>query len=575
MATIQKRKSRGKTYWSIVESRRINGKPRPVILAYLGRAEDLLKRLTEGIPHKVKSYSHGAVAALLGIAEEFQVVQMINRYLPDECKKLRDGFTVGGSLLLAALGRACRPTSKDNWYQGFARDSSLNLLLKMPLNKLDSQHFWDQMNLLPSSIIPKIEEDLVYTMIEKEKIKPDTLLCDMSNFFTYIASENQRCSLAQRGKNKQKRMDLRQLGILLLVTRSYHLPLFHKIYQGNLQDRSVFKQYFDSMVERFKAIYGSLEEITLVFDQGNNSKKTLKDVDSLIYFVGAVSPFHFKDLIEEANRSMATTTIAGKEISVYRTRKSIWNLDLTVVVYISENLRQGQIRGIQHNIAKLFSKMEKLKEKIKTPVQRGPARTTPSLEKRVKSLITSYGLKEIICYKLVELPQAAFDLDFWIDEDQFNHLTENWFGRRILITNRHNWSAEEIILAYWGQAQVEYTFKNLKNPFHLAFRPQYHWTNQKIEVHGFICFIALLLCMVLYKRVLQGTSFKESLDNLLNKLSTIRLSTFIESPEKKTKGGYKTSQQIEQIDDDLLEVAKYLSLVDAKFKTNIQFSVYN
>ncbi len=92
MATLQKRRSRGHLYWSIVESRRINGKPRPVILAYLGRAEDLLKRLTEGIPQKVKSYSHGAVATLLDLAEELQVVDIINRHLPDSSKEIRDGF---------------------------------------------------------------------------------------------------------------------------------------------------------------------------------------------------------------------------------------------------------------------------------------------------------------------------------------------------------------------------------------------------------------------------------------------------------------------------------------------------
>ena len=96
MATLQKRISRGKTYWSIVESRRINGKPRPVILAYLGRAKGLLKRLTQGVPQKVKSYSHGAVAMLLQIAEELHVVEAINRHLPDDCKQIRDGFTVGG-----------------------------------------------------------------------------------------------------------------------------------------------------------------------------------------------------------------------------------------------------------------------------------------------------------------------------------------------------------------------------------------------------------------------------------------------------------------------------------------------
>ncbi|MBW2066497.1 MAG: transposase, partial [Deltaproteobacteria bacterium] len=128
MATLQKRKSRGKTYWSIVESRRVNGKPRPVILAYLGRAEDLLKRLTEGIPQKVRSYSHGAIAMLLHVAEELQVVETINKHLPDDCRQLRDGFTVGGSLLMAALGRACKPTSKENWYKGFARHTSLSYL---------------------------------------------------------------------------------------------------------------------------------------------------------------------------------------------------------------------------------------------------------------------------------------------------------------------------------------------------------------------------------------------------------------------------------------------------------------
>ena len=118
MATLQKRISRGRAYWSIVESRRVNGKPRPVILEYLGTAETLLKRLTEGIPKKVRSYSHGAVSVMLDIAEELKVVQAINKHIKH--KQLRDGFTVGGSLLLAAIGRICQPTSKRNWHEGWA-----------------------------------------------------------------------------------------------------------------------------------------------------------------------------------------------------------------------------------------------------------------------------------------------------------------------------------------------------------------------------------------------------------------------------------------------------------------------
>jgi transposase len=574
MATLQKRISRGKTYWSIVESRRVNGKPRPVILAYLGRAEDLLKRLSEGVPQKVKSYSHGSVAALLKIAEELKVVETINKHLPDHCRTIRDGFTVGGSLLLAAIGRACRPTSKDNWHQGFARHTSLPYLLKMSLSNIDSQHFWDQMNVVPSSSIALIEEDLVRAAAEVEMIKPGVLLCDMSNFFTYIASDNARCSLAQRGKNKQKRIDLKQLGILLLVTRERHIPLLHKIYQGNLQDRTVFKECFESMVKRFKAVYGSLEEITLVFDQGNNSKKMLGEVDEAIHFVGAVSPFHHKALLDEANQSMVEITVSRKKMQAYHTRTVIWDLDLTAVVYVSETLRQGQIQGIEQNIVKLFSQLNELREKIRTPTRGGAKRTKEALGKTVEKLICRRRLKDLVAWRLCELREDAFELDFWIDQEQFEALKEKWLGRRILITNRHDWSTEDIILAYWGQAQVEYAFRNLKNPFHLAVRPQYHWTDQKIEVHALICLIGFLLTMVLYKRVIERTGFKASPHNLLERLSAIRLSTFIESPKKKTKGRYKAIQKVEEIEQEMTEVAEMLGLLDEKFKTNIHFSVY-
>ena len=72
MATIQSKMSRGHKYWYIVESRRVNGKPRPIVLAYLGKAESLLRRLQQGIGEKLKiqSHSHGAVAALLVVARK-------------------------------------------------------------------------------------------------------------------------------------------------------------------------------------------------------------------------------------------------------------------------------------------------------------------------------------------------------------------------------------------------------------------------------------------------------------------------------------------------------------------------
>ena len=572
MATLQKRNSRGHTYWSIVESRRVNGKPRPVILEYLGTAEALLKRLTEGVPKKVRSYSHGSVAVMLGIAKELKIVETINKHL--KVHPFRDGFSVGGSLLLAAIGRVCQPTSKRNWYEGWARNTSLTYLLRMSLSRLDSQHFWDQMDALPTNVIPLIEQDIVETLLKNEDVSLDTLLCDTTNFFTHIDSANHRCTIAQRGRNKQKRMDLRQYGLLLLVSRQDHLPIFHKVYQGNLVDRTVFKEHFMSVLNRFKAICGSLEDITLVFDQGNNSKKMLKDVNEHIHFVGALSPYQHKALIEEANQFMENVQIRGREVLCYEAQKEIWGLDLKVVVYVSEKLRKGQLRGIQQDVEKLFTRLTKLKKQIAIPTKKGKKRTRNDLEKKIASMTGALSTKGIVLWELTSLEKDAFDLQFWVDKDQLTYLKEKWLGRRILITNRHSWTTEEIVLAYWGQSNVENAFKNMKNPFHLAIRPQYHWTDQKIEVHTFICLLAFLMVMVAYKRARERAGFTGSPHTLLEKLSAIRLATFIESPKKKTKGRYKANYQLEDMDPDILELAEGMGVTDMKLKSNIPFSVY-
>ncbi len=90
----------------------------------------------------------------------------------------------------------------------------------------------------------------------------------------------------------------------------------------------------------------------------------LNDVSDGIHFVGALSPYQHKALIEEANDLMTSTVVNGRDILCYNARKEIWGLDLQVVVYISEKLLKGQIRGIEQQINKLFDKLSKLKETI-------------------------------------------------------------------------------------------------------------------------------------------------------------------------------------------------------------------
>jgi hypothetical protein len=153
MASIQSKISRGHKYWYIVESRRVNGKPRPIVLAYLGKADDLLKRLHGLHTHKLKSYSHGGVSALIDVAAKLDIASILNKYVKSSRhyvaeKPVRNSLTTGITFVLGAIGRVCMPTSKMGWWN-WAKTTSVEYLLRCNLSKVDSQHFWDLMDSFP------------------------------------------------------------------------------------------------------------------------------------------------------------------------------------------------------------------------------------------------------------------------------------------------------------------------------------------------------------------------------------------------------------------------------------------
>ena len=141
-------------------------------------------------------------------------------------------------------------------------------------------------------------------------------------------------------------------------------------------------------------------------------------------------------------------------------------------------------------------------------------------------------------------------------------------GRKILVTNRSEWSTEDILLAYRGQAKVEYAFRNMKNPFHLAVRPQYHWSDQKIQAHVFTCVIAYLLCMAAYAKA-RKAGYKRNPNRFMEDLGRIRLAC------RMKKGDKKVSCQLEEIPKDLKKLAKIMALSNDNIRANLNISVYN
>jgi transposase len=549
MATIQSKLSRGHKYWYIVESKRINGKPRPVVLAYLGKAEDLLKRLQGLHTHRLKSYSHGAVSSLIEVAARLNIVGILNKHVKSSRdymaeKPVRNNLTTGITFVLGAIGRVCMPTSKMGWWN-WARSTSVEYLLRCNLSKVDSQHFWELMDSFPEDAICLAEQEILARLLDVYQIRTDTLFYDTTNFFTYIDTTNTHCDLAQRGKNKQKRNDLRQVGLAMVVSREDYIPLFHHSYQGNLQDGTVFKELIGKIKDRMVSLGLKQDTHTLVFDRGNNSMKNLSIVrESGFYYVGALTPYHHKEIIERAMQEMTTISINDESIAVYREKSTIWEDERTILVFVSDRLKTGQIRGIYQDLAKIEKSLNLLHQSLTNP--KGRRRNREELEKKINTITKGQYLKDILKWKLIETGDRKYYLDYYIDQDQLNSL-EDRLGFRIIMTNRHEWTSQEIITAYYGQSKIEHAFRNMKNPYHLALKPQYHWTDQKIKVHYFICVIGYLLSSVIWREARLKAGYTGSLDNLLNTLNGIRLSTMLEKSKKtgKPKATYVLEEMTE------------------------------
>jgi len=558
MASLQKYDSGGRKYWRIVESFRDpkNGRPKIRVVKHIGTVANLLA-LLEGQERdlRVRSTSHGDVFSLLRMAGELGVASAIDDELlphyPAGVPTL-DGLTPGQTCVLIAMGRACHPTSKMGW-EGWAQSTSLPELRHLPVTKLTSQFFWEQMDRIPTAVLGAIEEKLAGRALELHTGPPDLLLYDATNFFTYIASDNDRCDLAQRGKNKQKRSDLRQIGLALLVSRHGKLPLWHEVYRGNRADVSVFPDLLTSLRKRIAALASDVGDITVVYDRGNNASKANQAMvdDSDFHYVAALTPANHRKLVEQANGALEPIQVRpGETVKAWRTRRNVWGAERTCVVFVSERLREGQIRGLHQHLEKRQKQIAELSETLLNP--RAKRRKRDRLDSQIARILSGQQISRVLKVEVEEREPGKYRLTSWIDSEAYTELVDHHFGRRILITDRHDWSVAEIILAYRGQSDVEESFKILKDPFHLALRPQHHWTDQKIEVHAFCCVLAYLLVRLLHTRVAEHTSFTGTTGRLMDLLGQIRRATVLQKVPGKP-GRPRVRQLLDYPDDPSLD----------------------
>ena len=101
----------------------------------------------------------------------------------------------------------------------------------------------------------------------------------MTNFATFTGTGNGKAPIAQRGKAKQKRTDLRIVGLGLVVTRDGGIPLTWHAYPGDKPGVTQFATMIGQLRDRHAAGLRRRRrgeqpsaDMTVVFDAGQNSE---------------------------------------------------------------------------------------------------------------------------------------------------------------------------------------------------------------------------------------------------------------------------------------------------------------
>ncbi len=531
MASIVGKKRGNQTYYYLVESARVNGKPRIVEQQYLGSAEEVMAGLSgapAGSPERTQHKKFGDLAAVWGILERLEVAEAIDAV----CGSRRSdaGASVGTYLALATLNRVVAPCSKLAFEPWWATTAGPRFT-KVAVAATDHRRFWDAMHALDTDKLETAERAISTAMVTEFGLDLSALALDMTNFATFIDSANDHAPIAQRGHARQKRNDLRLVGLGLVVTRDGAIPVASHTYAGNRNDVSQFTTVLDELTTRHGALLdhqgggekggggARQQQPTVVFDAGQNSAANFAHLaESGLHFVGSLPPSDFPDLLAlPARRRRPVDPEQFPGLSAYDTRALVFGTDRRVVLTHSANLHAKQSTGFDQTLAKATRALNEL---VATLARGKTRRNRAAVLAAISAITGPRWVARVLTTDLSGTTPAKLRLTWQIDPSARAALETEVFGKRLLVTDHDHWAVPEVVAGYRSQNDVESGFRQLKDPHVVGFSPMFHWTDSKIRVHVFYCVLALAVAHLMRRQARQA-GLDLSVRELLNTLGGI------------------------------------------------------
>jgi transposase len=536
MASLVAKKKGNKLYYYVVESARVDGQPRIVHQAYLGTAEkvaDLVKDRTSPVPVSAASREFGMPGALWLAAQQTGLFGVLEALWPAP----RSGPSPAHYVLLAAIHRICQPGPKTevaDWYRG----TILHSIWGIPPERFTSQAFWDAFEkILPEHLdllgtdddpLDRAQLRLLDLWKQKQMVSRRLLAYDTTNFYTYIASNNTRNDLAQRGHNKQGRHNLRQVGLSYVLDGENGLSLCHHVYRGNVADVEEFSISLSRMLGMLDRCQIARDTVTLVFDKGSAAlANTVELQEAGVGWISALpwnqAPADFR---ERAVEQLPLCSSAQPGVRAGAEKRLVHGQEYLCVLKYSASFAGEQLHSLTTSLSKVLQALRRFAMELNKPQARWKE---SQIRSKIQRWLSGQFLEELIRYQL-ESRDGQWRLQFDFDTAAWQRLVDHRLGRTVLLTNRMDWTAEQVALGYSGQQEIERVFRGLKDGDWLGWGPMYHWTDRKIRIHAFYCMLGISLLQYLHKQA-QAAWNGISIEQLLEELRQIQQFVLLYPPQ--------------------------------------------
>ena len=276
----------------------------------------------------------------------------------------------------------------------------------------------------------------------------------------------------------------------------------------------------DELVARYRGLAAADEQLTVVFDAGQNSASNFAHlVEVGLHFVGSLPPSEHPGLLAIPSRRRSVVDAERYPgLTAYETRVQALGATRRVVLTHSPTLHAKQAAGFDQTIGKATRALSELAAVL----ARGRARRDRAgVEAQIARTLRPRWLDRVLSVQLTGDAPAELRLSWAVDATARRALETELFGKRVLVTDREDWPIVELVAGYRSQSDAEGGFRQLKDPKLVSFSPMWHWTDQKIRVHVSYC-VAALVVAHLMRRETARAGIPMSVRELLGYLAGIQ-----------------------------------------------------